>query len=402
MNAPGTIAFCTLASVIVLIAAVQCYRIWQQDKRLKEQRMNDELSDSAQNTSTTVDLENGEWGGGALREPENAQSGDQPVGTLGLTPPSAWTGCSGKRPGSGYEGLEVVPPDMVNRRDFAVTAAGHQAQQWPDGESWREYANSIGSTQHGRSAAPEQRRDQAPSHHQNSGFLQASPLPPRSPSPVSVALGPAQVHIGRSMQHQVQRTEGSLSVHSAHSSVEVASPPPLFHRPWDQQVGQEIHLQSFSKSLDAIGSGGNAEEGNSTIQELESPLQPASSCPTLPQPNTQQTYRPFSQTQSHTHSVSNESQAQPTYKALGPGSREVPFQYRRTAPMHSHSSSFPAAGKQPTKEPSRTDDHQQDNHRSNQGRFSLNALSALPTGKRWSWKPQDDTAFSRNVRAGDA
>jgi hypothetical protein len=366
--------------------------------------MNDDVGNGDQNPSTTVDLENGEGegGGGPLSEQANSQSGDQPLRALELTLPSTWDGYPGKRPGSGYEGLEVVPPDMVKRRDFDVGAAGHQSQQWPERENWTEYANSIASTQQGRPTAPEQRHHQVPAHHQNPGFLQASPLPPRSPSPVCTVHGPAQVHIGRSMQHQVQRTEASVSVHSAHSSVEIASPPSLFYRPWDHQAGQEMHLQALSKSLDAIGSVGNAEEGISTVQELESPLQPPSSCLTPPQPETQQPRHPLSQTQGHTRQVSNQSQGQSTYQARAQEGRVVPFRYRPTAPMHSHSSSFPATGKQLIEEPSLTDDHQQHSHRSNPGRFSLSALTALPTGKRWSWKPQDDDAFSRNVRAGDA
>ena len=404
MNAPGTIAFCTVASVIIFIAAIQCYRIWQQDKRLKKQRMNDDLGNSDQNPSTAVDLENGveAGGGGALSEQANAPSRDQPVRALELSLPSVCDGSSGKRPGSVYEGLEVVPPDMVKRRDFAVAAAGHQTQRWPEGENWTEYANSFASIQQDRSTVPEQPRHQEPAHHQNPGLLQASPLPSRSPSPVSRAYSPAQVHVGRSMQHQVQRTEASVSVHSAHSSVQIASPPPLFYRPWDQQAGQEMHLQALSKSLDAIGSVSNAEEGNPTIQELESPLQPASSCLTLPQPESQQPRHPFSETQGHTRQVSNESQTQSTYQARAQPGGILPFRYPPTAPMHSHSSSFPTTGKQLIKEPSLTDDHQQHSQRSTPGRFSLSALTSLPTGKRWSWKPQDDAAFSRNGRAGDA
>jgi len=400
MNTAGTITFCTLASIIILIAAVQCYRIWRQDKQLKKHRR----ANSDQTTNATADLENnggggrgGGGGGGASTGLGNEQSGEQAERRLELTLPSAWSAYSARRPGSGYEGLEVVSPDMVQRRDFATASDGPQAQQW-SGENWIDHANSTTHTQQGQSAMPEKFHNPAPAHHNSSGLLQPSSsliAASRSPSPVSAIHNPAQLHVGPSMQHQVQRTEVPVSIHSAHSSVEIASTPQLSDLPRDHQVGP-LQLDVFSTSLELMGSGGTAGEANSTIQELESPLQPVSVCSEPVQTNNQPQYRAYSP------HLSTEGQEQSTLKTQSQQGREVLFHSRPSAPIHSHSSSLPTTGRQQAKAPHRRDDHQQVSNPSKAGRFSLNALTALPIGKRWSWNPRDDAAFWSNARDGDA
>lgn len=408
MNTAGTIAFCTLASVIIVIAAIQCYRIWQQDKTLTKRRMNDASGHDAEIAGRTTDL--GTVGvEGPLTVHGDVQGGSQVGGALNLNPSPARNAYPGTRPGSGYDGLEVVPstPDMVQRKDFAITASTPQVRQRPGGSSWTEYANSITNFDHGQgqTMVSELSLHQAPAtQHQSQSLLQPSgiALPSRSPSPVSALQGPAQFLLGRSMQHQGQGTEGSGSIHSIHSSVEVASPPSVVYRPYKPQADQDIHLRALSKSPETIGGRASAQEGSSTIQELESPLHASSNCSTPPPNDTQPPHRPVSAAQVHTRHLSTESHRYGAHQIGAWGSKESQLHSRPTAPVHSHSASLPATGRQVT-EPSQRVGNQPHQGHQKPGRFSLNALTtALPKRNRWSWNPQDDAAFSRKVREGDA
>lgn len=408
MNTAGTIAFCTLASVIVVIAAIQCYRIWQQDKSLAKRRINIASGNDAENAGRTADLESGGVGG-PLTVHGDVQSGNQVGGALKLNSSPAWNAYSGTRPSSGYDGLEVVPstPDMVQRKDFAVTASTPQIRQRPGGSSWTEYANSITNFEHGQgqTMVSEQSLHQAPAtQHQSQSLLQPSAiaLSSRSPSPVSALQGPAQFFLGRSMQHQGQKNEGLGSIHSIHSSVEVASPPSVVYRPYKQQAEQDMHLRAPSKAPETIGGRASAQEGSSTIQELESPLHAGSNCSTPSQNDTQPPNRPVSAAHVHTRHLSTESHGYRAYQASAQGSKESQLHPHPTAPVHSHSASLPATGKQAT-EPSQRVGKQPHQEHQKPGRFSLNALTtALPKRNRWSWNPQDDAAFSRKVREADA
>lgn len=418
MNAAGTIAFCTVASVIVVIAAIQCYRIWKQDKKLKKQRMKDTSSNEVDNTNnnTTADLEGGgKDQGGGLTEPGETQSGAQLGRSLDLYPSPAWAAGSGTRPGSGYDGLEVVPsaPDMVQRKDFAIAASTPETQQRAGGSSWTgswaEFANSIANFDNtsGKAAVvPEQKHHQAPtSQHQSQGLLQPSSmaLPSRSISPVSAVHDPAQFQLGRSTQHQNQRNESSISIHSLNSTAELATPSPVVYRPYNQLAGGDVHHRAPSTSPEPFGGRMKAQAGDSQIPELESPMQAGSTCSTPSQADAQPPYRPYSEAQAHNRHLSTESHKYRAYHAGVHGSKEPQLLPRPPAPLHSHSTSLPVTGKQQVTVSNRTDSDQPQNEHQKSGRFSLNSLTvALPKGKRWSWNPKDDAAFSGKVRVADA
>lgn len=184
--------------------------------------------------------------------------------------------------------------------------------------------------------------------------------------------------------------------------MEVASPPSVVYRPYKQQAEQDMHLRAPSKAPETIGGRASAQEGSSTIQELESPLHAGSNCSTPSQNDTQPPNRPVSAAHVHTRHLSTESHGYRAYQASAQGSKESQLHPHPTAPVHSHSASLPATGKQAT-EPSQRVGKQPHQEHQKPGRFSLNALTtALPKRNRWSWNPQDDAAFSRKVREADA
>ncbi|KAK5052764.1 hypothetical protein LTR84_002630 [Exophiala bonariae] len=396
MNTAGAIAFCTVGSVIAVIAAIQCYRIWQQDKKLKKARLKDAPSDERDNTTnTTADLKSdGEHRGGGLTIPGDTPNTTQLGKSLELYPPPAWTGGSGTRPNSGYDGLEVVSstPDMVQRKDFAIPVSTSQAQQRPGGSSWTgswtEYANSITNFGNGqvRNVVSEQKLHQTPAlQHQNQGLLQPSSmaLPSRSPSPISAVQGAAQFVQGESMNHHSQRNENSTSIYSMPSTVELATPSPLAYRPYTPRIGQEMYSRTPSKSPEAVGGRTNIREKDSSIQELENPMQRVSNCSTASQIDAQPPDRPFSGARAHNRHMSTESHK---YRAYHPSVDEgkVPnLLPRPAAPLHSHSTSLPVTGEQQVTISKRTASEQVRSVHQKPGRFSLNALTtALPKGKR--------------------